>query len=799
MMLAIMMAGCSEIASDTRNETEERGDVIRLGGIETDILTLTSATGQTEGMTRAVEDMGEETYRPSVAADSIYWLIQPLSQGLDITYCKTNDASDGRQVAILKLLTHEDGSIVRDEVSNYAVYTFKYRDKDNGAPTNVDACWHGNGSHTFEGVHVPMRLRDCRYDMGEAVQKPENLTTDQHDDTSTGTDAQLGNYTLLSHYLGMPANCNINATVQRIKLPFKHRLARVLTFVLIDPALEGVKLKGYKKNAQGEDTETEDATTTEFRFCNVDVLKEVKDDYNKTTQIHTLTPIWETARKVIPHFEGEMGSYDYSSNKSLAENFYAYRKIQGSAATQTTLFPSSKGWKQIHEAYSNALNGSDTPEAHRSAEETCGYSRIDYGKVPVYDAIVRPTYTAVDNVMYDEEFTETKTKQWYYNLTNKIYFEISLDNGLHYEKEFTFDLDANYQTVVYLQISREQVDYSSSGAEKWIETVSSDDYYGIDNTNGNTLSKAGSSWQRAFICGEMVGDDDITDGGKYNGDGAAEAGQYISEKEWIRRFAQAYKGGEHHGDYFVLLKDITIDASQLPSDFVFTGHLDAQDHTITFTGAKSPIYEATKDYSLYSDGIYIKEGSEYSKFQLPELYVSEETAQAKPSEIHTRSTDAQIPAGDGMMTQVTPSLADIMADDITYYTLNGDAYEEYNPRSWTFYAMRIGSTALFEGLDGNYITKQELAPDRNATDVVWEANVHFEKYNAHDFWIPYCNARNGWRAEILNLRVNGRLFKDGAKITGNVQNCWEDDSRYPDHIPELPPYEQEHNPAKKTE
>ena len=236
-----MMAGCSDIVSDTGDETEERGDVIRLGGIETDILTLTSATGQTEGMTRAVENQVEETYRPSMAADSVSWLIQPLSQGLDITYCKTNEAADSRQVAILKLLTHKDGSVVRDEVSNYAVYTFRYRNKDNGAATDIDACWHGNGSHTFEGVHVPMRLRDCSYDMGEAVQKAENLTTDQHDDTSTGTDAQLGNYTLLSHYLGMPANCNINATVQRIKLPFKHRLARVLTFLLIDPELEGVR------------------------------------------------------------------------------------------------------------------------------------------------------------------------------------------------------------------------------------------------------------------------------------------------------------------------------------------------------------------------------------------------------------------------------------------------------------------------------------------------------------------------------------------------------------------------------
>lgn len=797
LMLAILMAGCTDIDHLSSTDTEEQGDRINLGGVETDILAVASDATRGSTATRAGEADDDEPYRPSIAADSIPWLIQPLTEGLDITYSKTNDAAAEKQVAILKLQENEDGTIKRDEVSNYAVYTFKYRDKEDGHPTDDDARWHGNGSHTFEGVHVPMRLRDFQYTPSGDVKKAVNLTKDQHDDTSTGTDEQLGNYTLLSHYLGMPANCHINATVQRIKLPFKHRLARVLTFVLIDPVLEGVKLKGYKKDAQGNVTEKEDATTTAFRFCNVDVLKGVKDEYNAATQIHTLTPIWETARKVIPHFDGEMGSYDYSSNTKLADRFYAYRKVQGTSGTQSMLFPSSANWQKIHDAYTAALNGTDTPEAHANAERACGYSRIDYGYVPVYDIIVRPTYSSVDNVMYDEELTGVKTKEWYYNLKNKIYFELSLDNDLHYEKEFTFDLDANYQTVVYLQISREQVDYDSSGAEKWIETATSDDYYGINNDNGNTLSEAGSSWQRAFIYGEKIDNDNITDGGEYNGDGTAEAGQYLTADEWTRRFAYAYEGGQHHGDYFVLLKDITIDASQLPSDFVFTGHLDAQDHTITFTGAGSAVYETSTNYALYpTETLYTNSGSGYTVFKLPEqLYICEEIAQTKPIVWTTRATDASIPAGEGKMTKVSPTLAEIMGNDVTYYTLEGDSYVVYNPRALTFYTRRTGGTALFGGLNGNYKTAQEDAADPYADGVVWEANVHFEKYNAHEFWIPYCNERNGWRAEILNLKTN-KMFRDGAVITGNVQNCWENGSRCPDHTPDLPPYEQEHNPAK---
>ena len=48
---------------------------------------------------------------------------------------------------------------------------------------------------------------------------------------------------------------------------------------------------------------------------------------------------------------------------------------------------------------------------------------------------------------------------------------------------------------------------------------------------------------------------------------------------------QATIGGKHHGDYFILKDDITIDINEFPEDFVFTGHLDALDHKIIVTGA----------------------------------------------------------------------------------------------------------------------------------------------------------------------------------------------------------------------
>ena len=98
---------------------------------------------------------------------------------------------------------------------------------------------------------------------------------------------------------------------------------------------------------------------------------------------------------------------------------------------------------------------------------------------------------------------------------------------------------------------------------------------------------------------------------------------------------------------------------------------------------------------------------------------------------------------------------------------------------------RTSGSALFAGLNGNYDTKQET--ETNYTGP-WEANVHKEG----SFWLPYKEATSGWRAEVMNLTVKGaRLFKEGAVITGNVDNCKDGADGtdiVPDHIPALPKY-----------
>jgi hypothetical protein len=66
---------------------------------------------------------------------------------------------------------------------------------------------------------------------------------------------------------------------------------------------------------------------------------------------------------------------------------------------------------------------------------------------------------------------------------------------------------------------------------------------------------------------------------------------------------------------------------------------------------------------------------------------------------------------------------------------------------------------LFAGLDGNYDTPQES--DQNAG---WQAHVHLEGTT----WVPI----KGYRAEVLNTKImGGTLFKEGAEITGHVNNC----------------------------
>lgn len=826
----LTLCGCSDEQTWGFDDTDRIIEV----GVETSGLTLISDLAPLPA-TRATGTTQD--------AETVPWLIQPLKQGLDVTFGKVGDLSSAR-VAILKLLggTRYDDIYDKNPYSGFAEYSFNYR-ADDGNETNDKARWLDNGPHFFEGVHVPTRIR-FRTDAGEmetdrtnfngvaSVAAVKYLTTNQSSDTSTGSDNELGNYTLLSHYLGMPANTRISATVERIKLPFRHRLAHVMAYIIIDPELD-TKIKGYNVVYDAEQqtiTQGDDPNTSAIKFCNVDVLRGVHDVYDANTRLHRLTPQWaERVRKVTPHFYGEEKTMVvYKSAKEI-------------------VYPRNAKYEQV-------------------AASPAGYEQVTYQHVPIYDLIVRPTYTSYDNVMYDEEgYTDTYTREALANRTNQIDFLITLENGLTYEKTFEFDLDANYETVVYLHISKEGVDYNTSGADVWLETSSRDDWYGIDNKNGHTLSQAGSSWQRAYTrCKDSFiinGGDKVTDGGFYDEGTTGEddaTGQYLSEKTWIKYFSEAYEGGAHHGDYFNLSLDMTIDARMLPDNFVFTGHLNGFDeddrkyHTITLTNTGTPWkeYVETVDYSspgnlydtkpaeaysniettpfallpLYTkthheavyytaaeltivngesyvtatlepvyytaDDIVEVDGKTYDKSTLD--YVLQPTTEgiykwvvrndskvAKvgdlkeykvlPNSVKATTATIKTPAYDTYHA-ATPTLDQVMTGTTTYYTYNGSAYTPYvKPTVLYRIEQHRSCTALFAGLNGTYTTPQEDSP---AYTGPWLANVHKEGA----YWLPYKDAATGtgWRAEVLNLTVKGaRLFTEEAVITGNVQNCKE--------------------------
>lgn len=773
-------------------------------------------------------------------AEQVSWLILPLKKGLDVTYGQVGDKTTER-TAILQLQggTLSDLNYVTNPVSGYAVYSFNYR-SPTGEATNDKARWYDNGPHYFEGVHVPYRIRykddpreletDRILSNGADTQvaKVEQFTTNQSNGTNTGEESQWGNYTLLSHYLSMPANTKISATVSRILLPFRHRLCHVLAYIIIDPTLE-TEIKGYEKTVMTEmGVQGDDPNTSSIRFCNVDVLRGVQDIYDPVKQTHTLTPEWaESVRKVVPHFYGEI------------EELVAYE------GKKETYYPKSEGFATLNNAYIAAYDaaiaaGKTEAEAAAAAVQkvqALGYTRMAYQCVPVYDIIARPTYTSDDNVMYDERgYADEATRKALANRKNKIDFLITLNNGLTYEKEFVFDLDANFETIVYLHITREGIDYNSSGSDKWLEQNNIDEWYGVDNKNGHTLSQAGSSWQRAFTRRKDSyindGGDKVTDGGFYDEGTTGEddaTGQYLSEKTWIKYLSEAYEGGPHHGDYFNLSKDIIIDARLLPDNFVFTGHLDAfgqddrQYHTITLintgkawkeylpsaTYTESPLYSAPPAVTPSND-----EGTLY---QLPDLY--ERTAEAtyyaaddlieingvtyvkstvivQPSEPPVYNLVNAIPAKVGDLktpAQYAPAsitVQQLMTTATTYYTRSGTdpdyTYTAYTRPAVLYYKTeRTSGTALFAGLNGVYSTAQEDTPGYKGA---YEANVHKEGA----YWIPYKDeaTKTGWRAEVLNLTVKGaKLFSNGAVITGNVENCKENGTTpVSNHRPALPVY-----------
>ena len=828
---ALLLTDCKDTDDLTGNgQAVATGNVIHVGGINTEELVATAHFTRGEG-----DAVDEETV-VRTDAENIEWLRTPLFEGLDITYGDYDDRDHTSRVAVLKLVNATTGEGTKTiSYSTYtddkgkeqklAEYTFNYRDNDSGVETSNPALWYDNGSHFFEGVHVPAKIA---YNATNTTNTPPtDLTTDQHSDEETG------NYTLLSRYLAMPANFTLSATVGRIKLPFRHRLARVLAYILIDPSMSGATLKGYHyQAASGENAEVpDDPTTTSLRFCNVKVLSSVDDEV--TTQHHKYTPRWKEARKVVPHFVGERGSFDDSKNEYVTgyeSHFIAfYNKTK-----KTYVYPTDAEWATVNATFA----GEAAPMTGVTVTKG-DWQRIVYGKVPVYDIIVQPTYRYTSRVMYDEDLTGTNnTAAKWAAPENKIDFDLTLSNGLNYEKEFIFDLDANEQTVVYLHISREQVDYGSSGSQLWQETSGYDDWYGVNNQNGNTLSIAGSSWQRAYTYNPSgVGSvpspfsDNVTDGHYYVADDEDEYAQYVTQGKFIEMLREAHEGGKHHGDYFILRSDITIPAAAFPEGFVFTGHLDGQDHTITITDTN---YTKTTRHASYVTFVnndshtvvkYVNiSGDIYHEFTAGDnAHYYERTVTQKdgsPDKIVNYTLIPDIYAYDGATAYLYNGNNEndpVSTDDDKYTQV--DFYmrvylDENNTTETT--AAKTGSYYLFAGLNGKYSTKQEDSSNPYLVD--WEANVHKEG----SYWVPRKTITDGWRAEIINtnfsLSSGNTVFKDGgiyvpaateekpATITGYLHNCWVNSSydattkkwnkgengyKLTDYTPSIPEYKSE--------
>lgn len=763
----LLLSGCSEVEDLPKSEVGNDNEVIRVGGLTTTELSVQQSVTRATG--------GEEK-----DAETIEWLVQPLKDGLDITY--GNLGSDGseqnKHVAILKLLTNDDGTIKYSEYTDengttqkLAEYSFLYKTTEGSGADAVTkderAKWYDNGFHFFEGVYVPGELRNS------GTTKPADLTTDQ-----SGK-----NYTYLERYLAMPANHHIAATISRIKLPFKHRLSRVLAYVLIDPAMgDGITIRGYKKDADGNSVSKEDPTTSEIRFCKVKVLSGVEEKSNGE-----LMPRWSDAvRKVIPHYVGENAGIDKDGNIIDGTSFVMYYHKK----RDEYFAPSNSNYAAVAAAYES--NG-----------ESSGYEKTVYANAPCYDLIVEPSYSDREHVMYDEDgyykadgtVDDTKVGQLA-AIQNMIEFEITLSNGLQYTKAFHFnDLDANWQTAVYLRISKESVDYDNSGAIVWNNKVSDDGYYGVNNQNGNVLSDAGGSWQRAFRIKTV--NYPITDGSNYHEDNeddydSNKDGQYVSKANWVKAFAQAVAEGVHHGDYFVLDNDIEIDATMLPANFVFTGHLDGRGHKISISNSGSPSYKLATDLSQQ---LYTKNGASYTEYYVPNslytrvlvsavLYNEDEIVEIEGKnylkETVTDNEDGTYSTKDGSIEKnvgdvkveehydysvlPNPSLTNILNDEL-YSDQNGTPFS--NPSA--LYVFSHTSTSyLLAGLNGDY----------NAA--VGEANVHKEGSNL----VPL----KGYRAELLNINFECTPFADGASITGYINNCKLMDGTSVDHDPGIPEY-----------
>ena len=149
---------------------------------------------------------------------------------------------------------------------NSAFYNaFLWQDDDKAYHmTDADgkpARWLNNGLHEFQAIYWPKALLT-------AFNNNSFDATKQNDDS----------YTMLSEFLAIQPNFRISSTVEKITLPFAHRLARIIAHINIDPLL-------------GEDVKLQNIS-----FKNVDVLTGLTTGTN-----FTYSPVWDKIDELKPH------------------------------------------------------------------------------------------------------------------------------------------------------------------------------------------------------------------------------------------------------------------------------------------------------------------------------------------------------------------------------------------------------------------------------------------------------------------------------------------------------------------
>lgn len=732
----LLLTACSEALPPEIDPGEAQpGQAIKVGGV-----VMPGLSVQVE--TKALEE---------TPAEQVSWLKTPLSEGLDVFYGLRESYHTSKKNAKLKW----------GESGGTGEYTFHY------AGTTNPAQWLGNGSHLFRGVYVPKAVRATA---GDTPPAKRPWVKDQSPEATTENPTTT-NYDHLNHYLAMRANLQIAATLGRIQLPYSHRLARVITVVLIDPELskeEGktVTLEGYEL-IDGKDN----PQSTSIRMDRVEVLDYVSSSATARAEeaVTMWYPRWTTARNVTPHFFGVMGSLD----KDFKEQ-YTDLLVFRDTKTDNLYFPTTDGWNAMRNTYNASYikykdQYPDQAKLEAQIKKETGLTCINYGKAPCYDLILRPTYTSEAMVMYDEaeNIDLGTTHKELAALTNGITYVVELSNGLRYSERIEIDLDAGYQTVVYLRIDRDQVDFNQTVAEEWRMVTEADGYYGVNNQHGDRLSIAGGSWQRAYRVGNL--DVPITDGSEYNENGNPDHyqkpegeqrdGQYLSEVSWKEAFFAATEGGKHHGDYFVLTQDITIDVSAIPENFVFTGHLDGRGHTITLTGTRpsdSGTTGGTTGGGTEEGGTTPGEGGSSGETGGASAGTGTEGAGTEGSGT-TGGSESSGSTGSG-------STGTGSEGGTGSGSTGGSEEGGTTPSTPTPEPVRY----LFDGLNGTY----EAAAGT--------ANVHTEKGGV---LVPL----KGYRAELMNLTIKGgQLFNpDATTTTGYVVGCSDESKQTIDRNPGL--------------